>query len=84
MNEKKSEKSPKSASPSKSRIRNLQSIGRGLRLKDDNSMATLYDIADDITYKDKVNYTLQHFKERINIYNSEDFLYEIHNVELTK
>jgi superfamily II DNA or RNA helicase len=72
------------ASPSKSRIRNLQSIGRGLRLKDDNSMATLYDIADDITYKDKVNYTLQHFKERINIYNSEDFVYEIHNVELTK
>ena len=72
------------ASPSKSRIRNLQSIGRGLRLKDDNSMATLYDIADDITYKDKVNYTLQHFKERINIYNSEDFLYEIHNVELTR
>ena len=72
------------ASPSKSRIRNLQSIGRGLRLKDDNSMATLYDIADDITYKDKVNYTLQHFKERINIYNSEYFVYEIHNVELTK
>jgi superfamily II DNA or RNA helicase len=72
------------ASPSKSRIRNLQSIGRGLRLKDNNSMATLYDIADDITYKDKINYTLQHFKDRISIYNSEDFTYEIHNVELTK
>jgi len=71
------------ASPSKSRIRNLQSIGRGLRLKDDNSTATLYDIADDISYKDKTNYTLQHFKERINIYNEEDFNYEIHNVELT-
>jgi len=71
------------ASPSKSRIRNLQSIGRGLRLKDDDSSATLYDIADDITYNDKTNYTLQHFKERINIYNEEDFNYEIHNVELT-
>ena len=71
------------ASPSKSRIRNLQSIGRGLRLKDDNSAATLYDIADDISYKGKENYTLQHFKERINIYNGEDFNYEIHNVELT-
>src|SRR6056300_1399387 len=71
------------ASPSKSRIRNLQSIGRGLRLKDDNSSATLYDIADDISYNDKTNYTLQHFKERINIYNEEDFNYEIHNVELT-
>ena len=70
------------ASPSKSRIRNLQSIGRGLRLKDDNSAATLYDIADDISYKGKANYTLHHFKERINIYNSEDFNYEIHNVEL--
>ena len=71
------------ASPSKSRIRNLQSIGRGLRLKDDNSAATLYDLADDISYKGKENYTLHHFKERINIYNSEDFNYEIHNVELT-
>ena len=70
------------SSPSKSRIRNLQSIGRGLRLKDDNSAATLYDIADDISYKGKANYTLHHFKERINIYNSEDFNYEIHNVEL--
>jgi len=70
------------ASPSKSRIRNLQSIGRGLRLKDNDSSATLYDIADDISYNDKENYTLAHFRERINIYNSEDFNYEIHNVEL--
>jgi len=70
------------ASPSKSRIRNLQSIGRGLRLKDNNSHATLYDIADDLTYQDKQNYTLSHFRERINIYNEELFDYEIHNVEL--
>ena len=70
------------ASPTKSRIRNLQSIGRGLRLKDNDSTATLYDIADDLSYNDKENYTLQHFKERINIYNGEDFNYEIHNIEL--
>jgi len=70
------------ASPSKSRIRNLQSIGRGLRLKDNDSSATLYDIADDISYNGKENYTLAHFRERINIYNGEDFNYEIHNVEL--
>ena len=70
------------ASPSKSRIRNLQSIGRGLRLKDNNSHATLYDVSDDLTYNDKENYTLAHFRERINIYNEEDFDYEIHNVEL--
>lgn len=70
------------ASPSKSRIRNLQSIGRGLRLKDNNSAATLYDIADDLTYNGKENYTLQHFRERINIYTGENFNYEIHNVDL--
>ena len=70
------------ASPSKSRIRNLQSIGRGLRLKDNNSSATLYDISDDLTHNEKENYTLAHFRERINIYNEEDFNYEIHNVEL--
>ena len=72
------------ASPSKSRIRNLQSIGRGLRLKDDNSTATLYDIADDISYNEKENYTLNHFRERINIYSEENFEYEIHNIELKK
>ena len=70
------------SSPSKSRIRNLQSIGRGLRLKDNESAATLYDVADDLTYNEKENYTLSHFRERINIYNEEDFNYEIHNVEL--
>ena len=70
------------SSPSKSRIRNLQSIGRGLRLKDNDSSATLYDISDDLTYNEKENYTLAHFRERINIYNEEDFNYEIHNVEL--
>ena len=70
------------ASPSKSRIRNLQSIGRGLRLGDNKVNATLYDIADDLTYKTKENFTLKHFQERINIYTEEEFDYEIHNVDL--
>ena len=70
------------ASPSKSRIRNLQSIGRGLRLKDNKSHATLYDVADDLSYNNNENYTLAHFRERINIYSGEDFDYEIHNIEL--
>jgi superfamily II DNA or RNA helicase len=70
------------SSPSKSRIRNLQSIGRGLRLKDNNSHATLYDIADDLSYNEKENYTLAHFRERIKIYGGEEFNYEIHSVEL--
>jgi len=70
------------ASPSKSRIRNLQSIGRGLRLGDNKVNATLYDIADDLQYKTKENFTLKHFQERINIYNEEEFDYEIHNINL--
>ena len=70
------------ASPSKSRIRNLQSIGRGLRLGDNKVNATLYDIADDLQYKLKENFTLKHFQERINIYTEEEFDYEIHNINL--
>ena len=70
------------ASPSKSRIRNLQSIGRGLRLGDNKVNATLYDISDDLIYKSKENYTLKHFQERINIYTEEEFDYEIHNINL--
>ena len=70
------------ASPSKSRIRNLQSIGRGLRLGDNKVNATLYDIADDMQYKSKENFTLKHFQERINIYTEEEFDYEIHNIDL--
>jgi superfamily II DNA or RNA helicase len=70
------------ASPSKSRIRNLQSIGRGLRLGDNKVNATLYDISDDLTYKSKENFTLKHFQERINIYTEEEFDYEMHNIDL--
>ena len=72
------------ASPSKSRIRNLQSIGRGLRKTDDKENVTLYDIADDLSWKKKTNYTLNHFSERINIYSTENFNYEIHSVRIPK
>jgi len=65
------------ASPSKSRIRNLQSIGRVLRKGENKNKAILYDISDDITYKSKKNYTLNHLIERIKIYNEEQFNYEI-------
>jgi superfamily II DNA or RNA helicase len=70
------------SSPSKSRIRNLQSIGRGLRIGDNKTNATLYDIADDLTYKGSKNYTLNHFQERIKLYNEEGFDYEIHSIDL--
>ena len=65
------------ASPSKSRIRNLQSIGRVLRKGKNKTKAVLYDIADDCTYNSRKNYTLNHFIERIKIYNEENFNYEI-------
>ena len=70
------------ASPSKSRIRNLQSIGRVLRKGENKVKATLYDIADDISYKSRKNYTLNHLIERIKIYNEENFNYEIVNVPI--
>jgi len=70
------------ASPSKSRIRNLQSIGRVLRRGKNKSMATLYDIADDISYKSRKNYTLNHMIERVKIYSEENFNYDIVNVTL--
>lgn len=70
------------ASPSKSRIRNLQSIGRVLRKGDKKTKATLYDIADDISYKSRKNYTLNHLIERIKIYNEENFNYDIVNIPL--
>jgi superfamily II DNA or RNA helicase len=70
------------ASPSKSRVRILQSIGRGLRIGDDKLEMTLYDIADDLKSKTHTNFTLQHFMERLNIYNSEGFEYKIYNTEL--
>jgi len=69
-------------SPSKSRIRNLQSIGRALRKSDTKVNATLYDIADDLNWKSKRNHTLNHFVERIKIYNSESFDYKIYNIDL--
>jgi superfamily II DNA or RNA helicase len=70
------------ASPSKSRIRNLQSIGRVLRKGDSKTQAVLYDIADDITHLSRRNYTLNHLIERIKIYNEEKFNYEIVQIDL--
>ncbi len=70
------------ASPSKSRIRNLQSIGRVLRKGTDKSKAMLYDIADDVTHNGRKNYTLNHLIERIKVYNEEDFNYEFSQIKL--
>jgi len=70
------------ASPSKSRIRNLQSIGRVLRKGKNKTKAMLYDISDDCTHNSRKNYTLNHLIERIKIYNEEKFNYEIITINL--
>jgi len=70
------------ASPSKSRVRNLQAIGRVLRLNENKDKAILYDLADDLRYKKHQNYTILHFKERIKIYNEEKFNYKLINIDL--
>jgi superfamily II DNA or RNA helicase len=71
----------KSAS-SKGRIRNLQSIGRGLRLGSDKSEFNWFDIADDMKYKGKNNTTLNHLLERVKIYNKEGLGYKTYRVGL--
>jgi len=70
------------ASPSKSRIRNLQSIGRGLRIGENKKKATLFDIADDLRVGEHVNITLKHYLLRLKIYNEERFPYKTYTVEL--
>ena len=65
------------ASPSKSRIRTLQSIGRVLRKSQNKLKATLYDVADDCKKGSRQNYTLNHLIERIKYYNEENFSYDI-------
>ena len=72
------------ASPSKSRVRNLQSIGRGLRQSEGKSVATLYDIADDLRWKKHMNFTLKHFVERVKIYTEEKFSFKTYKIGLKK
>tara|TARA_R110000744_G_scaffold228783_1_gene346790 strand:+ start:1941 stop:3425 length:1485 start_codon:yes stop_codon:yes gene_type:complete len=70
------------ASPSKSQVKVLQSIGRGLRRSDDGSVTKLYDIADDLHVKSHKNFTLRHSAERIKIYTKEQFPYNIYKLDL--
>ena len=71
------------ASPSKSRVRNLQSIGRVLRKGENKSQAILYDLADDTSKgASRRNYTLNHLIERVKVYNEEKFDYEILDVKI--
>ena len=68
------------ASPTKSQIRTLQSIGRGLRLGENKKKCTLYDLADDLRYRNYVNHTLKHYEARMEIYNAEKFNVKTRNI----
>ncbi len=72
-----------SAISGKSRIRNLQSIGRILRLHESKDVATLYDIVDNLSVGKHQNFVLSHFLERIKTYNQEQFDYKIINVDFS-
>jgi len=67
-------------SPSKSKIKVLQSIGRMLRQHAEKEHAILYDIVDNLSYGSKSNFTLDHFAERVKIYDNEKFDYKIYTV----
>ncbi len=66
------------ASPSKSKIRVLQSIGRGLRTHQDKDTTRLFDVVDDLRWRKWTNFTLKHYGDRLKIYNDEQFQYKIH------
>jgi superfamily II DNA or RNA helicase len=70
------------SSPTKSKIRSLQSIGRVLRLGDNKDAATLYDLADDLRYGPYTNFTLRHYEERVKIYSEEKFPFTSNNVRI--
>jgi len=70
------------ASPSKSVVRVLQSIGRGLRRTEDKNNVKLYDISDDLRYRKYVNHTYKHLDERIKIYNREKFIHNAAPIRL--
>jgi type I site-specific restriction endonuclease len=70
------------ASPSKSQIRVLQSLGRGLRLGSDKTHCVLYDIGDDLSWKKHKNYTLLHSIERIKMYMQQQFNYKLIKVNI--
>ena len=72
------------ASPSKSVIRILQSIGRGLRKSDTKGQMKLIDIADDLRYKKQINHGMNHLHERLKIYTNEGFPYKLISVQLPK
>jgi superfamily II DNA or RNA helicase len=61
------------ASPSKSKIRVIQSVGRALRLSEGKTIATLWDLVDDLRIGKHVNFAMKHAEERAEYYATEKF-----------
>jgi superfamily II DNA or RNA helicase len=70
------------AHPYKAKVRNLQSIGRVLRLDDKSNKAILFDIVDDLSWKKHNNYGIKHWKERVRTYLNEKFDYNFKEITL--
>ena len=70
-------------SSSKSEVKVLQSIGRLLRKGNGSDDATLFDIADDLSSGGYDNYTLQHFKKRVEYYSQEQFPFKLYTIDLS-
>ena len=70
------------ASAGKSKIRTLQSIGRGLRTHASKSKITIYDIVDDLRIGKRQNYAWRHASERAALYASEKFPVTLHPIKM--
>ena len=70
------------ASPSKSQIRVLQSIGRGLRKSDNEEPTTLFDVIDNISTDNRKNFAWLHGEERLRIYHNQQFNHKTYKVPL--
>lgn len=69
-------------SPSKSRYRVLQSIGRGLRLHATKRVVYVMDIVDDARVPTHVNYGIKHWAHRAKFYKEETFPVELYSHQL--
>ena len=67
------------ASPLKSKIANLQAIGRGLRKGEDKEECVLYDIVDELGW---YNYGIRHANERKLIYQREGFAFKTYQIQM--
>lgn len=65
------------ASPYKSKIKVLQSIGRGLRLHESKKICFIYDFVDDCRIKGHTNFVFSHFLQRLKLYEEERFEIDI-------